>query len=395
MDQRTVPTADPGTRMRPLLTLAAALSGVALLAGALAPTALGVGAGRDAATAPAPLPAVVGDNETIVDVAARLSPSVVTLQVTGERPESEAGVPDPFGGGFGGDGFLRGTGSGVIVSADGLILTNRHVVDDATTVEVILADGDRVAGEVVGVDTYTDLAVVRMEGDGYPAAELGDSSALRIGQLAIAIGSPLGEFTGSVSAGIVSGLDRSIEVGDPISGARSLRHLIQTDAAINPGNSGGVLADGAGRVIGINTAIAGNAEGIGFAIPIDIARPIVDQVMAGKKIARPWMGIAFRDLDAQVAEEEKLPVSEGAWVAPAENGQGTSIVEGSPAEKAGLREGDIILALDDRSVSRETPLDLLLLGYEPKAKLTLTILRDGEEKRLEIVLGTRPADLGR
>ncbi|MFO1540030.1 MAG: S1C family serine protease [Chloroflexota bacterium] len=377
-----------GTSSRTTAVAAALAAGI-LVGAAAAPAVLGAGRGPADTALTSDSHA---DNETIISVAARLSPSVVTLVVVGERAAPE--LPEGFEGFGPPDGVMRGTGSGVIVDADGLILTNAHVVDGATEVEAILSDGNRERGEVVGIDTYTDLAVVRIEGSGYPAAELGSSAGLRVGQLAVAIGSPLGEFMGSVSAGIVSGLDRTIVVGSMGGGSR-LRHLIQTDAAINPGNSGGVLADRDGRIIGINTAVAGNAEGIGFAIPIDIARPIVEQARAGERIARPWMGIMFQDVDAQVAEDNDLPAITGAWIAPPEDTAGTAVVDGSPAADAGLRAGDIIRSLGGQTIDRDHPLDLVLLGHAPGATVPLTVLRDGEEIALEVTLGTRPADLGR
>ena len=173
----------------------------------------------------------------------------------------------------------------------------------------MLADGRTFDGTVAGIDTYTDLAFVKIDATGLPTAQLGDSSALQLGQLAVAMGDPLGQFPGSVTSGIVSGLDRTVVVSDQTgSNPNRLVHLIQTDAAINPGNSGGPLLDGDGKVIGIDTAEAGSAQGIGFAIPIDLAKPIITQVQAGKDIARPWIGIRYQPLDAQIAKDNKLSV---------------------------------------------------------------------------------------
>ncbi|MET0772441.1 MAG: trypsin-like peptidase domain-containing protein [Candidatus Limnocylindrales bacterium] len=349
-----------------------------------------------------------GDNEVIIGVVERVAPAVVTINVSATVNESQ--FP---GGGNGPQGFVQqGTGSGVIIEADGLILTNHHVVEDADTVNVVLADGRTFEGEVAGIDTYTDLAFVRIEATGLPTAELGDSSAIRIGQLAIAMGDPLGEFPGSVSAGIVSGLDRSVVVSDMTrGGATRLNHLIQTDAAINPGNSGGPLLDGDGKVIGIDTAQAGSAQGIGFAIPIDLAKPIIDQVKAGDEIARPWIGIYYQPVDAQVAEDNDLSVTDGAWIhvstegpaqgegqAPSE-GEGEApaeapdaIVADSPAAEAGLQAEDIITAIEGQTIDREHPLDLVLLSHAPGDTVTLTVLRDGASQDLEVTLGTRPAD---
>lgn len=335
-----------------------------------------------------------GDNEVIIDVVERAAAAVVTIRVTSTAD------PSQFRMGDGPQGFVqRGSGSGVIIEPDGLILTNRHVVSDAESVEVLLADGRVFEGTVPGIDTYTDLAFVRIQATDLPTAELGDSSAIRVGQLAIAMGDPLGEFPGSVSAGIVSGLDRSVVVADiSRGGATRLNHLIQTDAAINPGNSGGPLLDGDGKVIGINTAQAGSADGIGFAIPIDLAKPIIEQVKAGQAIARPWIGIYYQPIDAQVAQDNDLSVSEGAWIhvsTDSQRGQGPApdpIVAGSPAAAAGLQAEDIITAIDGQTIDREHPLDLVLLSHAPGDTVTLTVLRDGATQSIDVTLGTRPAE---
>jgi serine protease Do len=379
----------------------AAIAVGSLLFGAIAPTVFA--AEQVPGSTPAPVAQAAGDNETVINVAEQASPAVVTIEVSSGDPvapdaSADPGTTDPFGqmdpfkllpeGGF-----IQGSGSGVIVDPDGLILTNRHVVDGADTVTVLLSDGRTLDGKVVGIDTYTDFALVRVDASDLPTVELGDSNALRVGQLAVAIGSPLGKYPGTVSAGIVSGLDRSIDVSDMTSGASRLRHLIQTDAAINPGNSGGALLDGDGKLIGINTAMAGSAQGIGFALPIAIAKPIVEQVRAGKEIARPWMGVSFMDIDAQLAKDEKLPVQAGAWIHAGDNA-GSAVVDGSPAADAGIKAEDIITALEGQTVDADHPLDLLLLTFEPGQAVTVTVLRDGAEQDLQMTLGTRPADLG-
>ncbi len=338
-----------------------------------------------------------GDNQVIIDVVERVAPAVVTINVTTTGTETQ------FPGGNGPQGFVQqGTGSGVIIEPDGLILTNHHVVDSAATVSVVLADGRTFDGTVTGIDTYTDLAFVRIEATGLPTAELGDSSAIRLGQLAVAMGDPLGEFPGSVSAGIVSGLDRSVVVADiSRGGATRLNHLVQTDAAINPGNSGGPLLDGDGRVIGVNTAQAGSAQGIGFAIPIDLAKPIIEQVKAGQAIARPWIGIYYQPVDAQVAQDNDLSVTDGAWIHVSTEAQGQggpatdlpdAIVAGSPAAAAGLQAEDLITAIDGQAIDREHPLDLALLTHAPGDTITLTVLRDGARQSIDVTLGTRPAE---
>ena len=335
-------------------------------------------------------PAAVSNQESsTIQIAATVAPAVVTIQVGG----TPAANNSPLGGQGGGQ--VSGTGSGVLISSDGWILTNHHVVSTAKTVTVILSDGRQFDGTVKGVDTLTDFAIVKVDATGLPAATLGDSAGVQVGQTAIAIGSPLGEFPGSVTEGIVSGLDRSISVADAATQLGSaLRHLIQTDAAINPGNSGGALLNSQGQVIGINTAEASQAQSIGFALPIDLAKPIIAQAEAGQTITRPWIGILYRDLDAQVAKDNNLSVNQGAWIHKVQGSNTPAIVAGSPAETAGLKDGDIITALDTQTIDATHPLDLLLLGKQPGDKVTLTVLRGSSTTQIDLTLGTRPASLG-
>jgi S1-C subfamily serine protease len=328
--------------------------------------------------------AAQGDDTTLMNAVEKVSPSVVTIQVTvgGTSTDdgSDATLPQ-----------AAGSGSGVIIDPSGLILTNRHVAGDATKVTVILKDGTQYDGETVGVDTLTDFAFVKVDGTDLPAASLGASSGVRVGQLAIAMGIPLGDFPGTITAGIVSGLDREITVTDQMGGnPENLRHLIQTDAAINPGNSGGPLVDGNGDVVGINTAASTDANGIGFALPIDLAKPIIDQVMAGRPIERPYIGIRYQDLDAQIAADNELTVTVGAWVHVAADGE-QAVLANSPAKDAGLKDGDIITAIDGQAVDREHPLDLLLLQHAPGDKVDLSVLRGETTVSVTLTLGTRPA----
>jgi len=282
-----------------------------------------------------------------------------------------------------------GVGSGVIFDADGWIITNRHVVEGARSLTVTLEDGREFAGTIYGLDTLTDLAIVRIRATGLPTAPIGDSSAAKVGQLAIAIGSPLGIHTNSVTAGILSAFGRTIQVQD----GTIIRNLIQTDAAINPGNSGGALLDAAGNVIGINTAVARAAEGIGFAIPINIARPIMQQALAGQELARPWIGIFYITITPAVARTNALPVEWGAWLT-AQDARGQArdpVVAGSPAAAAGLRDGDIITAVDGTEIDRDSPLDDVLTQFAPGRTVALDVLRDGAQVTLMLTLGTRPA----
>lgn len=363
--------------------------------------------------------AAQGDNEIVIDVIEQTAPAVVTIQTPAgsfgdveelapgdielpdgvelpegfEMPEGLGDLkdllpegfrlPDQFG--FG------GTGSGVIVDPDGLIITNGHVVGNADEVTVILDDGTVLDGTVEGVDTLTDFALVTVDGTDLPAVTMGDSSELRVGQLAISIGNPLGRFPSSAAVGIVSGLDRSIGVFGGSQGGERLNHLIQTDAAINSGNSGGALFDGDGELIGITTAEAGLNDGIGFALPIDLAKPIIEQALAGEALSRPYVGVVYTTIDAQLAKEEGLPVTTGALIGGASDTD--AVVAGSPADEAGIQAGDIITAVDGLAVDRINPLDLQVLRFAPGEAVTFDVLRDGENLQLEATLGTRPADL--
>jgi 2-alkenal reductase len=284
-----------------------------------------------------------------------------------------------------------GVGSGVIYDSNGWILTNRHVVEGGETFDVELKDGRHFQGTVYGIDTLTDLAIVKVEATDLPVAALGESDSLKVGQLVVAIGSPLGTYSNSVTSGIVSATGRTIQTDGS---SRPLNNLIQTDAAINPGNSGGPLLDADANVIGINTAIASGSNGIGFAIPIDIARPIMAQAVAGEPLARPYLGISFVSLDRRYSEANNLPVMDGAYVG-GQDAQGNSqgVVSGTPAEAAGIKDGDIITKIGDKVVDSEHPLDAVLSQFSPGDKVAVEVLRDGQTVTLEVTLGTRPADL--
>jgi len=331
-------------------------------------------------------PVAVDDSSAVVNAAATVSPAVVQITATGTTSNGLGGqIPE------------RGVGSGVIYDQAGWILTNRHVVQTedgaiASQLTVELKDGRDFTGTVYGVDTLTDLAIVKVDGTGLPAAPIGKSADIKVGQLAIAIGSPLGTYTSTVTTGIISATGRSID----ISATSHLTNLIQTDAAINPGNSGGPLLDAAGQVIGINTAVERDSTGIGFAIPIDIARPIMEQALAGEQLARPYVGIRYIQIDLKVKKEKSLSVDHGALIEPTTDATGNdqpAIAPGSPAEKAGLKAGDIILEIEGITVDSEHPLDALLTSYAPGQSVRLTILRDGKQMDVSVTLGTRPGNL--
>jgi S1-C subfamily serine protease len=357
--------------------------------GALNRTTPSVGATASGATVGARQPVTLDESSAIIDVAAKISPAVVKITAEGTNANAaDNQIPQ------------TGIGSGVIYDASGWILTNRHVVTNessqiADKLTVELKDGRQFDGRVYGVDTLTDLAIVKVEATGLPTAPIGDSSALKVGQLVVAIGSPLGTYSNTVTSGIVSAKGRTITVDGPP--RQQLTNLIQTDAAINPGNSGGPLLDAAGNVIGINTAIAANSNGIGFAIPINIARPIMQQALGGEKLARPYIGIRYEAIDLQLATTDKLPVNQGAIVrgGPAGNGQSNdAVVPGGPGDKAGIREGDIIVSVEGQAIDTEHPLDAVLSQFAPGQTISVTILRNGSQQKLSVTLGTRPANLG-
>ena len=328
-------------------------------------------------TVGAQTPVTIDESSAVINAAERVGPAVVRIQTS-----SGSGAFDPFG-----EVPTNGIGSGVIYDANGWIVTNRHVVAGSDRLTVELKDGRQFPGRVYGIDTLTDLAIVKIDASDLLAASVGSSDGLKIGQLVVAVGSPLGTYTFSVTSGIVSGTGRSITVD----GGTRLTNLIQTDAAINPGNSGGPLVDATGSVVGINTAVETGANGLGFAIPIDIARPIMEQAVRGEQLARPWIGIRFESIDLQLKERLGLPVEEGALVGA--GGTGEAVVEGSPAAAAGVREGDIIRSIGGQAIDVEHPLDSLLVQFAPGDTVTLEILRDGETVKVDVALGTRPADL--
>ncbi|MGZ6259563.1 MAG: trypsin-like peptidase domain-containing protein [Candidatus Limnocylindrales bacterium] len=328
----------------------------------------------------------IDEQSAITQAAAAVSPAVVTIT------SSQGQSLNPLG-----NQVQTGIGSGIIYDANGWIVTNRHVVCGADSLTITLKDGREFSGKTYGTDTLTDLAIVKVEATGLPAAVMGESSDLKPGQLAIAIGSPLGDYTNSVTAGVISGSGRDIQVNDDCSGGTPLtvRHLVQTDAAINPGNSGGALVDSQGQVIGINTAVAGQAQGIGFAIPIDIAKPIMNQAVAGQQLARPYMGIIYQAITPQLAKANSLPIDYGAWIKAdtQTGGSRAAVVAGSPADTAGLKEGDIITAVNGQRIDAAHSLDDILVKTSPGDTVTVTILRDGQSQDLRLTLGTRPAGL--
>jgi len=314
-------------------------------------------------------------SQAVIAVAEKVGPAVVNIAVTQRRmARTQRGVM-PFD--------TQGAGSGVIVTPDGYVLTNSHVVHGATQLEVTLADGRTLPARVTGEDSATDLAVIRVAADGLPAAQLGDSGRLKVGQMVIAIGNPLG-FQATVTAGVVSALGRSMR---SYSG-QLIDNVIQTDAALNPGNSGGPLVDSRGRVVGINTAIIQGAQGICFAVPMNTARWVVGQLIKDGKIDRAFLGIAGETRPLHIRVARAIGHSAPSAVAIVQ------VTQGSPAERAGLRAGDVILAFNETPVVTVDDVSRFLGQARTGDRVEVSVLRGGEQLRLSAVLAPAPAVKG-
>lgn len=295
----------------------------------------------------------------------------------------------------------EGAGTGIIINEDGLILTNKHVVPEGTSqVTVTLSDGTELDDvEVIGRGRQSeDIAFLKIKDKKdktLKAAKIGESSNMKVGDKVIAIGNAKGRFQNTVTEGIVSGIGRTIEAGDESGGSEELYNLIQTDAAINPGNSGGPLVNINGEIIGINTAIDGNAQGIGFAIPMDDVRSLITSVTEKGKLIRPYLGVQYVNITDDYAYEFNLSVKRGAYLAPStRSATGSSsqspVIKDSPAEKAGLKEKDIIIKVNDTTIDEDHILSSVLGTFSAGDKVTLTVLRDGKEQTIDVTLGEAP-----
>jgi serine protease Do len=294
----------------------------------------------------------------------------------------------------------QGAGTGIILTSQGLIITNRHVVPAGTTnVRVVLSDGTEfddvsVVGRTSSGDSL-DIAFLKIKdtkGKQLTAAKIGNSADMRVGDSVVAIGNALGQFQNTVTSGIVSGYGRRIQAMDS-QGSESLENLFQTDAAINPGNSGGPLVNLSGEVIGINTAVAaGDAQNIGFAIPINDVAGLIASVKESGKLQRPYMGVVYIPITNDIAEQYGLSVKRGAYIAPPGILGTAPLVSGGPAEKAGLKPGDIITKIDDAAIDQANSLSSLINKHKVGDKVSLTVLRDGQERKIEVTLGTAPSD---
>jgi len=284
-----------------------------------------------------------------------------------------------------------GGGSGFIISPDGLIVTNKHVVSDKSASYTVLTnDGKKYDAEVLALDPNLDLAVIKISATGLPIVSLGDSDSLKLGQTAIAIGNALGEFRNTVSVGVISGLSRSITATGGGS-TETLQNLIQTDAAINAGNSGGPLLNLKGEVIGINVAMASDAQSIGFSLPINSVKKAIQSVQTTGRIITPYLGIRYIAITSVLAKTQKLPVENGILVEGDKNN--SAVIKNSPADKAGIKAGDIITEINGEQITSDKPLGSLLQKYNVADAITLKVLRDGKEMEIKATLEERPNGL--
>lgn len=284
------------------------------------------------------------------------------------------------------------SGTGFFVSDDGLLVTNRHVVDDAKAqYSVLMNDGRKLDAEVLARDPFQDIAILKVEGSSFSYIKLGNSDVIKVGQTVIAIGNSLGEFQNTVSVGVISGLGRTVIALGGFSGPETLREVIQTDAAINPGNSGGPLFDLTGRAIGINTAVAAGAENVGFALPINVIKKAIADVREFGDIRYAFLGIRYLTITSEIAGERELTVDYGALLIEGEGGE-ASIVENSPAKEVGLRQGDIILEFDGKRITKDNTLARLISQKRVGDKVAIKVLRGEEELMIEVTLAERPTN---
>ncbi len=342
--------------------------------------------------------------QKIIEITREVAPAVASIIISKDVPVYEQYMQeyqDPFFGQL----FeipqqrLKGTkkqevggGTGVIVSSDGIVLTNKHVVSDKEAEYTVFTnDGKKYPAKVMALDPVQDLAIIKIEQTGlpvsFPTVKLGDSDKIQQGQTAITIGNALGEFKNTVSAGIVSGLSRTITASGGGTD-ETLEDIIQTDAAINQGNSGGPLINLNGEVIGINTAMVQSAQSIGFAIPINKAKRDIDQVKATGKISYPFLGVRYVLITDEVKTKYNLSVDYGAYIMKGDNGE-PAVSAGSSAEKAGIKEGDVILELNNEKISSDNSLAKLISKHKPGDKVSIKYLRDGKESVVDAVLTER------
>jgi serine protease DegQ len=365
---------------------------VAFVTGTLRPDLLGsLGRGSNVVTireAGRPAAPAVGSAGTYRLAAEKASAAVVNVYTTKDvRTPRHPLMKDPFFRRFFGEPpdeepqRSSSLGSGVIVGTSGFILTNHHVIESADGIEIALSDGRKLAAKVVGADPETDLAVLKVAVSDLPAMTFAQPDAIGVGDVVLAIGNPFGVGQ-TVTMGIVSGLGRSHV------GLSTFENYIQTDAAINPGNSGGALVDTSGNLVGINTAIYsrnGSSMGIGFAIPVSLAKEVMDQIIATGTVTRGWIGVEMQELTPELAESFKLESTDGTLIA--------GVIHDSPAEQAGIRPGDILTAIEGKHVTDSSSMLHLIAALQPGKRAAVTVMRNGKALQISVLVGKRPLQI--
>lgn len=338
---------------------------------------------------------MIEEESSAINVVDRVAPAVVSIVVKKKRSEVESRV-------YSFDDFYYGSlstnsqndldelvevgaGTGFFVTSDGYLVTNRHVADVEGAVFFVITNDDKeYDAKVIDTDPFFDIAVMKIEGSDFSTVAFGDSNNIKVGQTVIAIGNALSQYQNTVTKGVISGINRRISAYDYTTGGEIIEGAIQTDAAINPGNSGGPLINLRGEVVGMNTAISSGAEGVGFAIPVNEVKTAVESVKKEGRIVRPWLGVRFTMLSKESAKARGLSVNEGALIT---SGQGEgAVVSGSPAEQAGLKDGDIVIAVDDEKLTEENSLSKVIREHLPGDILKLTVLHGGETFELVVTL---------
>jgi S1-C subfamily serine protease len=362
---------------------------------------LGAAANKDDASSPSVQKVRLESQSNIIStIAKNVGQSVVSVNVTSQASASS----NPYAGLFGidntGGQAQKSAGTGIILTSDGLIMTNRHVVPSGTTsVSVTLSDGTVYDGvKVVGRTNDRDsldvafLQIQNTKGKKLVPAEIGDSSKMKVGDTVVAIGNALGQFQNTVTSGIISGYGRSLQASDSSgSSTESLDDLFQTDAAINEGNSGGPLVNLDGQVIGMNTALASDSQSIGFAIPISDLSGLIDSVKSSGKVQRPYLGVVYVPITSDIKQQYNLSTDQGAYILNATQAGEDTVVDGGPADKAGIQEGDIITKVDGVAINESTSLTSVLGKHKVGDKVTLTIVRDGKTLTKDVTLEAAPS----
>lgn len=339
---------------------------------------------------------VIREDSAVIDVAEKSSSAVVSIIITKDVPKVRNFFQNPFGSEFFFSPFgwqeepetekqQVGGGSGFFVDSSGIMVTNKHVVEDTQAEYTVMTnDGKEYSAQVLVRHPVLDIAIIKVEGNNFPVLDLGNSDNLKVGQTVIAIGNSLGEFSNTVSKGIVSGLRRNVTAGSGYGQTERLTNIIQTDAAINPGNSGGPLFDINGKVIGINVAMAVGAENIGFAIPANQIKNSLEQIKAKGKISIPFLGVRYIIINKEIQKDANLSFDYGALVVRGQKVTDFAVIPGSPADKAGIAENDIILEINGKKVTEDNQLSDIIALYNVGDELALKVWHKGEIKDMKV-----------